>query len=308
MTAPLQASLAATIEAAAAKAGLRPVSITTGTGTDGGPTSVFELELAGAPGRPLRLELTESFEIDRPELVPVLEAYLVAGAKRLRNPRPDCAVTLGGLPIAFGRFSWPFHRSTSGADSYIIHGEVRLADGRETNLHAKVSASVTVTMAEFVPAMEQPWAEHFVYNAIRKTVDLGQLEFLRSGNRQPVPVTTRFWSRWKRSFVFSETAELERTEYLLRKVYWLSGVLGEGRPVWIGDPHDAEYLNTAEAELVRIAGHEAGEGLLALDGEFASPTPALMARAPEFQAALEGALNFTKPQFNEEMRSGQANM
>ena len=33
-----------------------------------------------------------------------------------------------------------------------------------------------------------------------------------------------------------------------------------------------------------------------------------MARAPEYQAALEAALNFTKPQFNESMRSGHANM
>jgi hypothetical protein len=33
-----------------------------------------------------------------------------------------------------------------------------------------------------------------------------------------------------------------------------------------------------------------------------------MARAQEFQSALEAALNFTKPQFNEAMRSGHANM
>jgi len=37
-------------------------------------------------------------------------------------------------------------------------------------------------------------------------------------------------------------------------------------------------------------------------------TPALVERAPEYQAALEAALNFTKPQFNESMRSGHANM
>jgi hypothetical protein len=47
---------------------------------------------------------------------------------------------------------------------------------------------------------------------------------------------------------------------------------------------------------------------MTLDGEFAAATPTLMARAPEYHAALEAALNFTKPQFNESMRSGQANM
>jgi hypothetical protein len=100
----------------------------------------------------------------------------------------------------------------------------------------------------------------------------------------------------------------ERLAYLLRKVYWLSGVLGEGKQVWIADPRDAQYLNTTEADLLRMAGDEAGEGLLTLKGEFAAATPQLMARAPEYQATLQASLNFTKPQFNESMRSGQANM
>jgi len=85
-------------------------------------------------------------------------------------------------------------------------------------------------------------------------------------------------------------------------------VLGESKPVWIADPRDAQYLNTTEADLLRMAGHEAGQGLMTLEGEFAAATPALLARAAEYQATLEAALNFTKPQFNESMRSGQANM
>jgi hypothetical protein len=47
---------------------------------------------------------------------------------------------------------------------------------------------------------------------------------------------------------------------------------------------------------------------MVLDAEFAAATPALMSRAAEFQARLDAALNFTKPQFNESMRSGHANM
>ena len=89
--------------------------------------------------------------------------------------------------------------------TYIVHGEMHLADGGTHNLHAKVAAAVTQTFAEIVPSLEQPYAETFVYNAVRKTVDLGQLEFLKSGNRQPVPVTTRYYSRWKKAFVFTET-------------------------------------------------------------------------------------------------------
>ncbi len=308
MTVDLKAKLVTSIETGAAKAGLKLVSITQGADFHGQPTAIFQLGLPSGEQRNLQLELSETFDVDKPELLPEMAAHLAAEAKRLRNPRPECYVTLGGIPLAFEKFQWPFHRSTSGADTYIAHGEISVADGGPQILHAKVAASVTVTFAEIVPAMEQPYAETFVYNAIRKTVDFGQLEFLKSGNRQPVPVTTRFYSRWQKKFLFTETDDNERLRYLLSKVYWLSGVLGQGKPVWIADSRDAQYLNTTESDLLRMAGHEAGEGLVVLDGEYAAPTPQLMARAPEYQAALEAALNFTKPQFNESMRSGHANM
>lgn len=308
MTALAKTSLVSSLQSAATQAGLTVLSVSAGADFNGQPTTIFQLGLPGVADRSLQLELSEAFDFDKPNLLPEMTAHLGEEAKRLRNPRPECSVTLGGLPIAFGKFQWPFHRSTSGADTYIVHGEMHLADGGTHNLHAKVAGSVTVTFAEIVSAMEQPYAESFVYNAIRKTVDLGQLEFLKSGNRQPVPVTTRYYSRWQKKFLFTETNDAERLVYLLRKVYWLSGVQGEGKPVWIADPRDAQYLNTTEADLLRMAGHEAGEGLLKLDGEYAAATPALMERAAEYRAALDAALNFTKPQFNESMRSGKANM
>ncbi len=310
MATELKSSLVASLGSAAEKAGLVLVSSTQGTDFHGRPTAVFELGLPSAEslGRTLKLEISDAFDFNEPNLLPEMTAHLAGEAKRLRNPRPDCYVTLGGLPLAFGQFEWPFHRSTSGADTHIVHGEIHLADGGTHNLHAKISASVTLTFAEIVPAMEQPYAETFVYNAVRKTVDMGQLEFVKSGNRQPVPVTTRYYSRWQKKFIFTETDDKERLRYLLSKVYWLSGVLGEGKPVWIADPRDAQYLNTTEADLLRMAGDEAGEGLLTLDGEFAAATPALMARAAEYQTMLDAALDFTKPKFNESMRSGHANM
>jgi hypothetical protein len=305
----LKSSLVSAFEDAASKAGLVLQSVAQGSGVDGSPTTVFQFALPGAAaGRTLKLELSEAFDFDKPHLLPELTAHLAEEAKRLRNPRPECYVTLGGLPLAFTGFEWPFHRSTSGADTYIVHGEISLADGGMRNLHAKIAASVTVTFAEIVPAMEQPYAETFVYNAVRKTVDMGQLEFLKSGNRQPVPVTTRYYSRWQKKFLFTETDDQARLAYLLAKVYWLSGVLGASQPVWIADPRDAQYLNTTEADLLRMAGDEAGEGLLTLEGEFASATPSLLARGDRYREALESALNFTKPQFNESMRSGKANM
>ncbi len=276
---------------------------------NGQPTQVFQLGLAGLDDRRLQLELTEAFDFDKPNLLPEMTAHLAGEAKRLRNPRPECYVTLGGLPLAFGKFQWPFHRSTSGADTYIVHGEISPRRRR----HAQPARQGRrLRHASPSPRSSPPWSSPTPRPSSTtpsaRPSTIGQLEFVKSGNRQPVPVTTRFYSRWQKKFVFTETDDNERLRYLLSKVYWLSGVLGESKPVWIADPRDAQYLNTTEADLLRMAGHEAGEGLMMLDGEFAAATPQLMARAAEYQAARDAALNFTKPQFNESMRSGHANM
>jgi hypothetical protein len=183
-----------------------------------------------------------------------------------------------------------------------------VADGTDSLLHAKVSASMTVTFAEIVPAPEQPYAEKFIYSAIRKTLDQGQLELLKSGNRQPVPVTTRYYSRWQKKFFFTDTDEEGRQQFLLAKIFWLSGVLGNSQPVWIADPRDAQYLNTTAEELVRAAEVLAGAGLVTLSEEFAAATPALLAREAEFRNRLQEAFALTKPTFNEDMRAGHTNM
>ena len=304
----LKTALTDSIQIAATKAGLQLVSTTEGKDFHGDPTAVFELAPIANPGRTLKLELSHEFDFNKPDLLPAITAHLAEQAKRLRNPRPDAYVTLEGLPISFRNFRWPFHRSTSGSDTYIVHGEIYLEDGNNAGLHAKVSTSMTVTFAEIVPAPEQPYAETFLYNAVRKTIDMGQLELVKSGNRQPVPVTTRYYSRWQKKFIFTETTDAARLEYLLLKTYWLSGVLGGSQPIWIADPRDAQYLNTTEADLLRMAADEAGQGLLALTGEYAAATPQLLARAEEFRARKDQALANTKPTFNEEMRAGHANM
>jgi hypothetical protein len=307
MTTP-KTALTDSIQIAAKQAGLQLVSTTEGQDFHGAPTAVFQLALLADPTRTLQLELSEQFDFNKPDLLPAMTQHLAEEAKRLRNPRPDAYVTLEGLPVSLRNFRWPFHRSTSGADTYIVHGEIHLEDGTNSPLHAKIAAAMTVTFAEIVPAPEQPYAETFLYNAVRKTLDQGQLELVKSGNRQPVPVTTRYYSRWQKKFIFTETDDASRLEYLLSKTYWLSGVLGNSQPVWIADPRDAQYLNTGEADLLRMASDEAGAGLLTLSGEYAAPTELLMSRAQEFREKLDRALAITKPTFNEEMRAGHANM
>ena len=299
---------------AAEQAGLTVLSSEEGLDFNGRPTTIFRIGLSkdAAVERTLRLELSDDFDFHRPDLLPEMTDHLRNEAKRLRNPRPDAYVTMAGMPITFSDFRWPFHRSISGADTYIVHGVVHVADGTDSLLHAKVSASMTVTFAEIVPAPEQPYAETFIYSAIRKTLDQGQLELLKSGNRQPVPVTTRYYSRWQKKFFFTDTDEQSRQQFLLTKVFWLSGVLGSSQPVWIADPRDAQYLNTTAEELVRAASMLAAAGLVIWNGEkdseFAAATPALMAREAEFRARLQEAFALTKPTFNEDMRHGHTNM
>jgi hypothetical protein len=304
--------LSTAVAAAAANAGLTVLSSEEGTDFHGHPTAVFRVGLSpDAPAlRALHLELSENFDFHRPELLPEMTAHLQQEAKRLRNPRPDAYVTTAGMPITFGDFRWPFHRSTSGADTYIVHGVVHAADSADSPLHAKVSASMTVTFAEIVPAPEQPYAETFIYNAVRKTLDQGQLELLKSGNRQPVPVTTRYYSRWQKKFFFTDTTDETRRQFLETKIFWLSGKLGDSQPVWIADPRDAQYLNTTPEELVLAASALASAGIVTLDNdkEFAAATPALLAREAEFRERLQQAYTLTKPTFNEDMRAGHTNM
>ena len=302
---------AAQIEAAAKAAGLTATQSEPGVDFSGRPTSRYMLSLANGNGYGQPLELSAEFDPDgKPGLAAQVGIYLGELAKRLRNPRPDCYLTLGGLPLSFGKFAWPFHGSTSGADTFIVHGEIRLESGEESVLHAKLSAAMTQTFKDVVAAMEQPYAEGFIYNAVRKTMDQGQLELVKSGNRQPVPVTTRYYSAKQQRFIFNDTTETQRSEYLAAKVFWMSGVLGRGAPVWLIDPRDAQYLNTSTEALTETAKALAGDGMihLAADVEFATPTEALMGHEAMYQAEMQEALSFIKPTFNEEMRGGHTNM
>ena len=297
---------------AAATAGLVILSAEQGSDSQGRPTYCYRFGTSSqATGRStLLMELSEAFQISAPEMQEGLVSHLAEAAKRLRNPRPEAYVTLAGLPVAIRDFRWPLHLSTSGADTYLVHGTVGLEDGTDSVLHAKISAAVTVTFAEIVAAPEQPFAEGFIYNAIRKTLDQGQLEMLKSGNRQPVPVTTRYYSRWQKKFVFADTTPAQRREFVSLKAFWLSGVLGNNQPVWMTDPRDAQYLNTTADEMRADIQAQADEGWLALsdDKDFAAATPKLMERAPEYHAKLDAALAATKPVFNEDMRAGHTNM
>lgn len=298
------------LEAAAHNVGLTLTPIEPGTDFAGAPTTRALIAVAGDSSKRIVLELGQAFDAADPKFAAELAVYFREVSQRLRNPRPDMYLTLHGLPLSFGKFAWPFHGSTSGADTFIVHGDIRLEDGLSSELHAMVSASLTQTFATIVLALEQPFAEGFIYNAVRKTLDQGQLELVKSGNRQPVPVTTRYYSMKQQVFIFNDTTEAQRHAYLAAKVFWLSHILGGGAPVWLTDPRDAQYLNTTVAGLKATAATLAAEGLLLLDdtGSWATPTDTLRNQEDAYRTEVAEALAFIKPTFNEDMRSGHTNM
>jgi hypothetical protein len=110
-------------------------------------------------------------------------------------------VTLSGVPILVSELKWPFHPSSSGSDWFILHGRADLLDSAE-GLHAEVAVGMTQTMKESLGSLDPEHAEGLVVNAIRKTIDNGQIAFMKSGKLQPAHVTSRFYSFRARQIQF----------------------------------------------------------------------------------------------------------
>jgi hypothetical protein len=195
-------------------------------------------------------------------------------------------VTLSGLPLRI-ELEWPFHRSGSGADFWVLHGDIRL-EGSE-GLHAPVAVNLSATVREVMPSLEARDAEAPVVNALRKEVDRKQIEFVRSGKLKPVAFSSRHYDFKRGKWVFGKASDEVIAEFLERKVYWGTTVGGQGR-VWIGDDTEAQYLESTAEHLVEIAGRMTGDGLVRMDGEWAVATDALMGQAEKFKGAMRTAV------------------
>jgi hypothetical protein len=196
-------------------------------------------------------------------------------------------VTLTGLPLTI-ELEWPFHRSTSGADFWVLHGDIRLENS--DGLHAPMAVNLSATVREVMASLEPKDAEAPVINALRKEVDKRQVEFLKSGKLKPVAFSSRHYDFKRQKWVFGKAADDEIATFVERKVYWETKLSAEKR-VWIGDPTDAQYLETTPAHLLEIAGRlMAGDGLVRIEGEWAEATPGLMGQAERFEAAMRTAV------------------
>jgi hypothetical protein len=196
-------------------------------------------------------------------------------------------MTLSGLPLTF-RLEWPFHKSTSGADFWVLHGDIRLENSE--GLHALVAVNLSATVREVMPSLEPKDAEAPVINALRKEVDRRQIEFVKSGKLLPVAFSSRHYDFKRAKWVFGKASDEVIAEFVERKVFWQTRLGGETR-VWIGDPVEAQYLETSIGHLLEVAGRlVAAQGLLRTDGEFAEATPGLMGQASRLEAAMRAAV------------------
>jgi len=198
-------------------------------------------------------------------------------------------VTLHGFPVRV-ELEWPFHRSEGGSDWYVMHGAVRLADGGP--LHADIALNLAQTIKEVLPSLDSDLAFWVAINTARKALDEKQLELLKSGKRQPVPVSSRSYNIRDQHFRFWHATTQQVEEFVARKVFWLSG--SQREPVMISDPCDAQYLGAADPnmvdKLVAAAQDLATRGMVELAGDYARATDGLQAQAQAFIAAKDHAL------------------
>jgi hypothetical protein len=194
-------------------------------------------------------------------------------------------VTIKGIPLTF-TLDWPFHQSSGGADYFVLHGNAVLEDGTER--HAALSIHMSQTVKEALPSMEPKDALAPSINAVRKATDTRDIEFIKSTKRQPIALSSRAFSIVTRKFTFQNPDEAGLAEFVMRKVYWAQK-LGGGKTL-IADPVEALYTTKTVDQLMDAARKLAQQGLIKLEGDYATATEALMSKSEVIEAALDSAL------------------
>lgn len=193
--------------------------------------------------------------------------------------------TIRGIALSM-KLEFPFHASAGGADYYVLHGNVSLEDG--SGLHAEIAVHMSQAVKQVAPGLDEQGALGPAVNAIRKSTDTRDIEFLKSGKRQPIRLSSREYSILKKEFTFQNPDEAGLAEFLQRKIYWDSKLKGKS---WVADPVEALYVRRSPEQLLSAAKELETQGLCRLEGESAIATAGLSARGAEFEDAMRTALH-----------------
>ena len=204
------------------------------------------------------------------------------------SPKRKAYMTLCGLPVSM-ELEWPFRASSSGVDLYSLHARVWL-EGTE-GLHADVAVNLTqVMLQEAFPSLEPADTESGAVNAVRSNVDDKQLEFLKSGKRVPVPLSSRYYDFKNKNMTFHRATEEQLVAFLRRKVYWLGHKLGAGE-VRLAEPTDLEYLGATSEHLLEVAKMSLMDaGLIEMARGWAKPLEKLLAQGEAIEQETRTAL------------------
>ncbi len=194
-------------------------------------------------------------------------------------------MSLDGLPLTFD-LHWPFHRSTSGSDWWVLHGTIRVESSE--GLHALVAVNLSATVKDVMPSLDPKDAEAPVINALRKETDRKQVEFVKSAKLLPVHFSSRHYNFRRNCWVFEKASDEQIAAFIARKVYWQTRLVGG--EVWTADATDAQYLDCTTQHLADVAGGLAKEGLVRMERAYATATEKLMSQAGRFEADLKNAL------------------
>jgi hypothetical protein len=194
-------------------------------------------------------------------------------------------ISIEGLPLVFD-LEWPFHKSTSGSDWWVLHGTVRVEN--TNGLYALVAVNLSATIKELMPSLEPKDAEAPVINALRKEIDRKQVEFSTSSKLLPIHFSSRHYDFKRKRWAFEKASGEQVATFMERKLYWQTRLIGG--PVWAADSTDAQYLDTTTQHLVDVALGLVNLGLIQMERAYATATDKLMAQSERFEADLRNAL------------------
>ncbi|MBV8478037.1 MAG: hypothetical protein JOZ36_15345 [Acidobacteria bacterium] len=194
-------------------------------------------------------------------------------------------LSMAGLPLRV-ELNWPFHKSTSGSDWWVLHGTIWVETTE--GLHALVAVNLTTTVKEIMPSLAPIDAEAPVINTLRKEVDHKQVEFQKKAKLLPIQFSSRHYDFKRNYWVFGKASDEEICLFLKRKLYWHTRLMGE--EVSILDATDAQYLDTTTQHMGDLAGELARQGLIKVENGYAIAREKLMSEADRFEADQRNAL------------------